>query len=389
MPQLLSRVQAEPHWNAYQRLAVVRPGETDAPSETKIRNPVPQINALRKLIKANPEDARAHARLARLYLLQFHRVQEKSDNQMDVASVRDAVVNSNFESLDKMNDWLNNAIGRPRKLLDLALEHCRQSLSLCPLPGDVYLYYAKLRFLENPQQQDLSPCWDQAVLLRPMDGNVLFTVGQEYALTLNDDKAYEYWQRAFQAGPIQQRNLIDILASHLKAEEFLKKFQPDVQAAYWLARKFQDLDLRSEYRIALRYYGEASEKYAATVSEHQAAHAWLGAFNVYRELENEPEASRCLQQALEANQNDYNVRLAAGQWALLHQNFPVAEEHLTWCAERRPDNAALQQMVRQISHKTLDEKFVEPLSTFPETHSEVIFPSASGDSEDAPEGVPN
>jgi len=378
-PQLLARIQAEPHWNAYQKLAVVRPGSVKLDSEDEPPNPVPQIHALRKLVSANPEDARAHARLAQLYLIQFHLVQGKSENRMDVEQIRDAVRNSNFASVEKMNEWIDNAFGRPRKLLDLALHHCRESLKRSPLLGDNYLFYAKLRFLEHPQPEDLSPLWDQAVLLRPMDGKVLFNVGHEYALMLNNDKAYEFWQRAFRTGPNQQRRLIDILAANLRAQGFIEKFQPDVSSAFWLARKFQDLNEPEEYRAALEYYGRTSEEFALKTSDTQSARAWLGAFNVYKELENESEAVRCLKQALDADLNDYEVRFAAGQWALLHQDFMTAEEHLSWCAQRRPDNQELQSMVRQISHKTLDDKLVEPLSTEIESKSTSRFDSLMDD----------
>lgn len=362
-PQLLARVQAEPHWNDYQKLAVVRPEAADAPPEEKPRNPVPQILALRKLVKANPEDARAHARLARLYLMHFHLVQQNSENQMDAEQVRDAVLNSEFASVAAMHEWLDRAFGRPRKLLDLALHHCRESLRHSPLLGDNYLFYAKLRFLEHPHREDLSPFWNQAVLLRPLDGKVLFTVGQEYALALNEEKAYEYWRRAFKTGPNQQRKLIEILSPHMPARTFIEHFEPDVNSSFWLAKAYRDRDQREDYLAALEHYGQASETFAAKADETRAARAWLGAFNVYRELQNDVEARRCIALALEANQNDYEVRYAAGQWALLRQDFPTAEEHLAWCAERRPENEALQSMVRQISHKTLDSKIVEPLGT--------------------------
>lgn len=361
-PQLIARVQAEPHWNAYQKLAVVRPGAVGIDSDDAPPNTASQIQALRKLVKANPEDARAHARLARLYLIHFHLVQQKSDNQMDVEQIRDAVKNSNFTSIETMHDWLENAFGRPRKLLGLALYHCRESLKLSPLLGDNYLFYSKLRFLEHPQQEDLSNWWDQAVRLRPMDGKVLFSVGHEYALTLNNDKAYEYWKRAFRTGPDQQRKLIDALASHLHARGFIEMFQPDINSAFRLAENFRENRDENGYRIALRYYAEVSEKYAGEHDDSLSAQAWLGAFNVYKTLEENGEAERCLKRALEENQNDYDVRFAAGQWGLLHQNYLEAEEHLSWCAQRRPENQELQNMVRQISHKTLESRLVQPVS---------------------------
>lgn len=380
-PQLFARVRAEPHWSAYQKLAVVRPGEAEFDPDRKVRNPVPQIFALRKLIKENPEDARAHARLARLYLIHFQIVQQKSENQMDVEQIRDAVRNSGFSSVEKMNEWIDTAFGRPRKLLDLALYHCRESLNQSPLLGDNYLFYSKLRFLEHPETEDLSPYWDQAVILRPMDGHVLFSVGYEYALMSRNEKAYEYWERAFRTGPAQQRKLIDALASHLGARDFIEKFELDINSSYWLAKTYEEKKEEENYLMALEHYGKTSEAFAAKSDDGQAAQAWLGAFNVFKELKNEPEAERCLTQAMEANRYDYEVRFAAGQWALLHQDFTVAEEHLGWCARRRPENQQLQSMVQQISHKTLDSRLVDPLPTEAGSDSTSNFdPSSDTDS---------
>lgn len=361
VPQLVARVKAEPHWINYQKLALVRPGESEFNSDGNERNPVPQIQALRKLLKENSEDARAHARLARLYLIQFHLVQQKSENRMDVEQIRDAVVNSNFPSADQMNAWMDTAFGRPRKLLDLALHHCRESLKHSPLLGDNYLFYAQLRFLEHPQPEDLSPLWKQAVLLRPMDGLVLFNVGHEYALRLEEETACEFWQRAFKTGPAQQRKIIDALASHFGAATFIEKFNPDVNSAFQLAKFYKHQNRDQDYRIALVHYAKASETFAKKTRDSQSARAWLGAFNVYRELGDEHQADRCLNSALEQDSFDFEVRLAAGQWFLLHQKYPEAEEHFTWCSQRRPDDRQLRSMVQQISHKALDNKLVDPL----------------------------
>ena len=44
------------------------------------------------------------------------------------------------------------------------------------------------------------------------------------------------------------------------------------------------------------------------------------------------------EQALAADESDYEVRSAIGQYLLSQQRFGEAEPHLKWCASRRPDD---------------------------------------------------
>jgi predicted Zn-dependent protease len=53
----------------------------------------------------------------------------------------------------------------------------------------------------------------------------------------------------------------------------------------------------------------------------------------------------CLRRAVDVNPNDFAAQYTLGTHLLEIRQFAEAEEHLMWCARRRPEDHKVQEMV--------------------------------------------
>ena len=80
-------------------------------------------------------------------------MQQHSDDPMSLSQLRDAALAAQFESHDKMHEWLERAVGKNLKYLHAAARHAKRAAQLCPLQGQAYVHLAELRFLDDLDPQ--------------------------------------------------------------------------------------------------------------------------------------------------------------------------------------------------------------------------------------------
>jgi len=319
------------------------------------------IAALEQVVRWQPDHARAHLELAECYLRLFDLAQMSAENAMSLGNVRDAAMQSQFASREALDDWMARAVGDQRAHLDRALRHARQALCLCPLQGKAYTYLAELCFLDGSGTSCKKACVEQAVRVRPFDGAVLYAAATEAWLDGDTAQWLDYLHRAFRSGRAQQRQLIEDLVSHSSPEGvepmidfIIAQFQPDVVGLRFLHASCLRR-VGPERLVALRrYYAQAAEAEARTLSRERAAAAWLEAQRLYAELYDAPQALDCARSALACDPNSYEVRYALASCLIEQELFDEAEPHLRWCLQRKPDSAELESKFKAALKGRLD-----------------------------------
>ncbi len=332
---------AAPHWDAYLRFAL-----TPEAKAGHAKPDLPVIEQLRQVTAWTPGDARAHLALAEACLQHFELLQADSANAMPLGQIRDAALASRFESRTALDAWLARAIGANRQFLDLALWHTRRALLSCPLEGQAYVYLAELCFL-NGSDDKLKPALiDQALRVRPYSGSVLMRAGSEAALAEDLPRALEYWRRAFRAGPVAQRQFIEMWAGmQLPVEIVLKEFDPDLPSVRVMQAIYAQRGPQEQVRTLLAYRAAACQRAAQATTGESAAALWLELHNVYRELGQQAQAIEALRQAVSLGPNDFAPRRLLAVSLVEQQRFAEAEEHLRWCLDRRGDDQQLRELL--------------------------------------------
>ena len=337
----LPELQGESHYDAF---LAIRKDPTLVESDKPL---LAEIRELRSTVRANPQHARARLRLARKYLTWFNELQRESENPMTIEQLRDAVTASKFKSPEARDEWLERALGKKRKLLELAFRQTLASLRLCPLQGDGYVLRAKLGFLGDAQS-DAEPDLKQAALVRPYDGDILFSIGEEAFLKGDEDQTLDMWKRSFRVLGPHREKIIELLVGHVKIEFILDEFQPDLDALQAIAAQCEKLERQDDFHVVLAKRAQAYVEIAQKREGPAAAQAWLAAHWNANQLDDEQLSAETIQKAYAFDPNNFDIRRALALWLFRHEDVQAAAPHLTWCLQRKPEDGELIEAARNV-----------------------------------------
>ncbi|HUT11602.1 MAG TPA: O-antigen ligase family protein [Thermoguttaceae bacterium] len=411
----LGPTMAEPHWDRYHIMAQAAetPRETieeegeDTSAEdahgSALEMSARMISELEQVVRYDPKNTRAHLRLAAACLNRFDLTRQTAENPMTLADIRDAAISARERSSDReVDQWLNRALGDRRGLLDLALQHTRQGLELCPLLGEGYLYLAELRFLEGAGSETAQTMFvDQALRVRPYDGAVLFEAGRATidrarkqqppdpaALAAAVETATDYWRQSFRSGRTHQERLIRALAGQVPVAYFVGTYQPDLYATRLMHDVYAQLGRPDSAGQLFRFYARMCQAaggnpgteeharawwqnemlqlcahYARAVQDaaedlpaEKTARAWLEVRRAYKRLGDAEHALACAQNAFQCDANNYDVRYALAGCLIEHRRYAEAEPHLRWCDAQQPGDAKVERLLLESIKKQLDNE---------------------------------
>jgi len=402
---------AERHWDRYRILAMaaghVNPlGEPQQAADERLTPPIDEfseniegashravttiIAELEEVVRHDPDHARAHLRLAAAYLRQFDLEQQETENAMPLSQIRDAALSARRSSSPEVvAAWLDRVLAERRQYLDLAEAHARAGLALCPFQGEGYLFLAELCFLE-PIRKGVRPLkskgsdpfsdrhlgalggaaakpayLNQALLVRPYDGAVLFEAGREAWLAGDFRRGLDFWQRSFRAGRRYQKQLIHLLCGRVPLEFLVEAFQPDLAAMRLVHARCRELGDPVLLAEARRHHARAAVAAAEKSQGAEGADAYLEAYWLYGLLHERRRALESARAAFERNPNSYPVREALAKSLVALDRAAEAEEHVRWCLARRPNSKELERLsarlVRQrIDHQARHDPQVQP-----------------------------
>ncbi len=310
---------------------------------------------LQSVLSQDPTSARAHRRLAREYLRLFESRQIAASNAMSVDQIRDAAIASQFASADELRNWLHQAFGKNSELLYRAYHHSRRALQLCPLQGDVYLYLAKLCFLEGKGITGIDRYLAQGEKVRPYDGRVLFQIGWQQLNLGRFELATEYWNKAYPLQAGVRLQIIRLLAGRVSALDFLKSFSPDWSSLSYVWRAFRELGSEEDQHVVLHYATVAAQRECPSQSPRLASKTWRTLAWMQIQLQETESAIQSLQKAYALTPDEYAVRRTLGQQLLIDEQYDRAAPHLRWCLARQPGNLSLRNEVVQATKRRLPQ----------------------------------
>jgi O-antigen ligase len=326
-------------WDNYLRYAhspQARNGD-QAPDQAVIDN-------LRTLLAWQPAHARAQLRLATALAQRFNADQQHAENAMPLGQIRDAVMASraHFRTRDDLNRWLRTAIGPNYAQLDAAMLHARAAVERCPLQGEAYALLAELCFLEGQQTAGKSAYIDQALKVRPHDGEVLAAAGSHAILIGRQKEAIACWSRALRSGPRTVRQLAgQFAAAQLPSASLVELFELDLPAVRLVNERYAQIESSQQRRPLLKHYAALVKRSAAAQPNDLAP--WLELQEVHRQLGDLPGRVVALERALAIDPNSYDARFLSAMCLFDAGRWDKAREQLEWCLQRRPGESELQQ----------------------------------------------
>lgn len=350
----LPEALAEPHVVEFQNLYRHGGLTIDQPEELD-RMMMAEIVAA---ARANPRDCRNQLRAASGYLRLFELKQESSENPISLDQLRDAVMASEFDSVEAMNEWIQVAVGPNRKYLKAAQHYARRALQACPLEGEAYILLAQLDFLRDPQGEWEASLQEQALAVRPYNARVDFEIGHAASWKNDVETAMHYWRKAFHRSKDYRLTIAMALAKSFSAEELLEQLQPDRDGLLALVTGFAGIDKEDDLKLVRHLYAKACLDDAPKLLGSDAEFAWLEAV---RMSDSDLERSVAIQTAeagLDHLPQSVELHKKLGVLLLKQEDFPGAAKHLQWAVRHSPDDEPLKQLAATALQESLRHQSV-------------------------------
>ena len=314
------------------------------------------IDLLDETLRQDPRHGRAHIRMAALCLRQFDLRQRESDLEMDLAQIRDAALQSEFDSHQEMVDWVMRVVGDNDVYLQRVLWHAKTGIQLTPTEGSGYLYLGEVAFLDKDLVGREHELLHQAFKVRPYDPSIQFVHGRHVMLSGNERQAFDLWKDAFRRGSRVRKRVISAITGYVSVEEIVSVFEPDLAGLRDLFEHYR----RSEMQSAMAYVGEfyvaELERQAKLYSGMRAGQLWFDAQFVHATLGNLDDAVRAAENAVLAQPSEYRNHYAcalrlrdAGQWE-------DAAKQFRWCQQRKPENKELPIVINELKQHARQAK---------------------------------
>jgi O-antigen ligase len=312
------------------------------------------IDSLEKVVSWDPDHARAHLALAEAHLRLFEKFQANAENPIPLAGICDAALKSKFTSRELLHRWLGRAVGDHWRHLTAAREHCRQSLALCPLSAQAYLYLADLCFLEENECLGKQACLDQALSLRPFDGGVAYAAAAEALLAGDAPRWLELLRQSFRCGRRYQRQIIGELVGRTPPKQMQEmidfinsRFQPDLEGLKFLYDACAKWCPPEQLVLLCRYRAERAESEARARAGPRAADYWLLAEELHTQSGDSPRALDCARRACQCHPDDYRAHYRLALSLMSQKQYAEAESHFRWCRQRTSLNQNLENRIKE------------------------------------------
>ncbi len=321
--QTLADVRAEPHWHRFVVASRALLHSDQATGHDRLNS---MAQELTEVIRWQPENAVAHARLAEVQIRLFDDAQDAAI-AVCARQVRQSAMasSSHFQSSADLQAWLTRAFGARQQHLRMALNHAQRAVFQCPLQADAYLSLAVVGFLRGPRSIPADAYVKQALQVRPFDGTVLFACGQEAILAGNFDQGLTLWRKSFACGSYHQQRLVNLLADQAPPHFFLQAFDMDLSAIRLLETRYRELHLPDSAQALLKPRAETARRQALQAEPTAAVLAWLDAAEAHHQLGETRDCLDCLRHAVQSDGSNYDARFRLGEGLRRRSSLPQPE----------------------------------------------------------------
>jgi tetratricopeptide (TPR) repeat protein len=203
---------------------------------------------------------------------------------------------------------------------------------------------------------------DQALRVRPFDGEVLYAVATDALLAGDYDRWLDFARRSFQCGRRHQSRLIADLVSRAPPEALremidfiVREFCPDLQGLRDIYAGARRLNRPEQLVWFQRYYAEHVEREVEGTRGEAAARLWNEARELHAALGDSRRALACAKSAVTNAPSSFDGRYALALALIEQRRFAEAETHLRWCLQQRPNDAGAETRWKEALKGRLDE----------------------------------
>ncbi|MBL8809464.1 MAG: O-antigen ligase family protein [Planctomycetaceae bacterium] len=320
------------------------------PLEDSLRR---QIALLMESVRVCPNQADATCRLAKKSLDLFEILQTRSDNPLPLPHIRDAVLASQFESTEAMEEFLKKAFGPPVKLLSLSDQMSRRSLALCPLQDEPYKYLVSVGFVRDPQDRLNDRMMAQTLRLGQNSPSTRFAVGESLLLAGKLPEALRHWNVVFHSTSEMRKDICRRLGRKFAVDVVLMNFDPsvdeliDVVTVYSTYHRQQDLQNLVHVVEEKTRFIETKKDSAANEGHEQHLALLMKTNLLASELRDYENSEVLLRRAIKAVPAAEPPHRALGLLMLEMERFDEAEEQFAWCYDQMPGDTKLQELRRE------------------------------------------
>ncbi len=166
-----------------------------------------------------------------------------------------------------------------------------------------------------------------------------------------------YWSAVFKSGADQRAELIEFLvARRVSIDAVIMQFQPDLETVRMLDVAYRPLLSPDQLEPLLRHYLLVGECAASEHVEEDAAPLWSELSEVHLRLGQTDRSLRCLRRAAAGRPDDYALRSRLGMRLLEGREYSEAEMHLKWCAQHKPEDEAMQELLGTVMRRRADSE---------------------------------
>ncbi len=314
-----------------------------------------RITDLEQSVAAHPEHPRAWVDLALSRLERFGLARRIAGETFGLVEIRQTVEDNGFESVAAARQWVASVTGEHYADLQQAGAAALTAVTVNPCAGEAWCVLAAVAFLQQPSPDLARACIDQALRVRPHDGQVLFEAAVRAELDGNTAESLRLYQQCFAECPSERWRIVNVLLPLMPATAACELLKPDLAGlrmvdSLWSRHSSADAMRPVKVRrlVAARAAAEETDGSSRCSLLCEAA-------NLERALGNLEQAEATLAAAIAANPNHYGARLSHIDFALAIGDAETAKQELDWCLLRRPDSQKLQGRLQRLKKLRVEQ----------------------------------
>jgi tetratricopeptide (TPR) repeat protein len=214
-----------------------------------------------------------------------------------------------------------------------------------PLLGRGYLYLSQLCFLDGVPAAGAEQLVSQAYLVRPYDGHVWLTIGENAFLKGDIHKAFTFRRRAFHQDTECRDAIINGLAGQMPVTAFLQQFEPDELGLRQLLRFYTARGQQENVRVVAGFLADYMAQRAQSADGGTAANYWVRATLLYRMTGDANQTIACAAVAAKAAPTSLRIRRLYATELFRDKQWSLAIPELRWCLNRQPTDKEVKRML--------------------------------------------
>ena len=301
-----------------------------------------RIDSLEKTVALQPDHTQAWTDLAFCKLEHFGLTRRITGETIGLTEIRQTVEQTRFESTEARTAWVQKIAGDGFRDLTQAMNAALRAVTVNPCAGNAWCMLAATSFLNTQDSGLPQACINQALRVRPHEGQVLFEAANQAELSGKTNRAMQIRQQCFAECPSERGRVLNVLLPMISAVSACELLQPDVNGlrtidGLW-SRSSSKENMKPVKELRLAKVYEAAQRVKGTKQSSLLYEAAI----IERTLGNTDNAATTITAALVANPNNFQMRLVHIDLALSTGDAITVKKEIDWCLLRRPDSQKLQ-----------------------------------------------